>query len=356
MLSLTMLPAADGDCFVLTYGDDGRCNNVVIDCGRSSTYERLRERLVAMRDAGERFELLVVTHVDDDHISGAVALAKDADLPLAPEEVWFNGRRKDPTVQELGFASAKAFAEEAARRGWLINHRFDGADVALVDGEPLPVKRLAGGLRLTLLSPDQAALARLRRNWSTWEAGRAEPDEKPDELVEGLQMLGRSKRSPPAAVDVRTLAEEAETLDNSAINGSSIAFLAEWNGHRILMAADANPYRLETSLKILAGRHGPLRIDLCKVPHHGSAKNMSRGLLEAIDCSHFAISADGAHDRPDPQAVARIVADGKGRRRTLLFNHRQPWTQIWDTDAVRKAWNVDCRFPAEPRGGIVWLP
>jgi beta-lactamase superfamily II metal-dependent hydrolase len=94
-------------------------------------------------------------------------------------------------------------------------------------------------------------------------------------------------------------------------NGSSIAFLFEYDGAALLFTGDAYAGVLEQSLARLLVDRGQarLRLDAFKVPHHGSAYNVTPQLLDLIDCDRFLVSTDGSrHGHPDPSTIELIVA------------------------------------------------
>ena len=88
MIELTMLPGKDGDCMLLSYGSGAGLRRVLIDAGRAATYPLVKPVLAALGPQG--VDLLVVTHVDQDHVLGVLAMFNDPDrVPVG--EVWFNG-------------------------------------------------------------------------------------------------------------------------------------------------------------------------------------------------------------------------------------------------------------------------
>ena len=93
MLRLEILPAGCGDCLWLEYGTPPTTRIVIIDGGFSA--HALRNRIEAAlkeRHANElEIELLVVTHLDNDHILGVLELMKDPALPARFKDIWFNG-------------------------------------------------------------------------------------------------------------------------------------------------------------------------------------------------------------------------------------------------------------------------
>jgi beta-lactamase superfamily II metal-dependent hydrolase len=78
--------------------------------------------------------------------------------------------------------------------------------------------------------------------------------------------------------------------------------IAEYEGKRVLLGADAHVDRLLASLKKLAKGKKRVAIDAFKIPHHGSERNLSKELLEAVDCPLYLISTSGAYFK-HPKAV-----------------------------------------------------
>ena len=74
MFQIEMLPAGRGDCLWIEYGSCSDVHRILIDGGPEGTYDVLRERILALPPAERRFELIVLTHVDRDHIAGLIPL------------------------------------------------------------------------------------------------------------------------------------------------------------------------------------------------------------------------------------------------------------------------------------------
>ncbi|MCU7876385.1 MAG: MBL fold metallo-hydrolase [Candidatus Thiodiazotropha sp. (ex Lucinoma borealis)] len=75
-----MLPARHGDCLWIEYGELAAPHRILIDGGTSGTFQDLKKRFEAIPETQREFELLVVTHIDADHISGVLKLL-ESDLP-----------------------------------------------------------------------------------------------------------------------------------------------------------------------------------------------------------------------------------------------------------------------------------
>lgn len=357
MFRLTAFPAQDGDCLLLSYGEDAdHAHHVLVDGGRTGTYVALRPTLAEIGKRGGRLELLVLSHIDADHIEGLLKLAGDPALPLDINKVWFNGFDQMGRLRAMGPGQGDQFSDAIRQRPWLWNSEFHGHAACLsAAGAPLPVT-LDGDLKLTLLSPDLAKLRVMRDEWKDWRdikaTERAEA-ERVKATPGGLQIMGR--RPMPSPLDVEALAKADEQSDDEPPNGSSIAFVAEWRDKRILFAADAHPDLLIDSLRQLIGKEPDrYRLDLFKVSHHGSIRNTSRALLELLECQAFLLSTNGSrHGHPDPETIARILKYSQNGPKALYFNYRQPYTTPWNQQALKGPYDYACCFPSGAAGHLV---
>ena len=137
----------------------------------------------------------MLTHIDADHISGVLPLFDDPDSERRFEDIWFNGWQQ--VSRFLSVKQGEDFSElleDPARtlpwnRAVTSNGDKHPAPWSSL-GQPPPTFDLAGGMRLTLLSPGADQLKRLGREWR----------EVLLELEPGKAMLGR-RRPPPPVTD-----------------------------------------------------------------------------------------------------------------------------------------------------------
>src|SRR4029434_6210661 len=87
----TLLLALHGDCIWIECGEDGNTHHVLIDGGPVAAFPALRARVEAIPKERREVELLVVTHIDADHIDGIVKLLRHPEAELKYREMWFNG-------------------------------------------------------------------------------------------------------------------------------------------------------------------------------------------------------------------------------------------------------------------------
>jgi len=395
MFRIEMLPAAHGDCLWIEYGRGPQARRILIDGGPAHTYPALRERILHLPTDQRRFELLVVTHIDGDHIEGIVRLLQDAPaLQCRFERIWFNGpaqlnRIRDPAGAPLGAIQGEYLSlligdYEAQQGRSLWNTDFE-AGVAVVDrkADRLPTVDLDGDCRLTLLSPDHERLLELKDCWGD-ELRKARIQSGDERVLRAkldanrqLKPLGDELGAADEDVDDRfelpdpedrdlgggpddTLGGSGEEpggdapfgSDASKANGSSIAVLLEYPKEdpqvRLLLAGDAWPAVLETSIERLLPRPGAtVALTGFKLPHHGSVGNLTESLLAKLRCRHYLVSTSGAVFRhPHARAVGLLLsAHRSGGKPRLQFNYLTRTTQPWSDLVERDTRAYEARYP-----------
>jgi beta-lactamase superfamily II metal-dependent hydrolase len=338
MLSIEMLPAQYGDCLWIEYGDEPR--RLLVDCGMKSTYRLLSKRLRKSPDLA--FELLVLTHVDADHIQGSIPLLQEVG-PERFKEVWFNGWKQLPPDDKLGAVQGEIVSALLEKGGFTCNEKA----VVVPEKGKLPSHTLEGGLKLTLLSPTPERLADLRKEWKKI---LEQENMKPGDSGDALRRLEKRRELQPdrlGRLDLRALARKKYEPDEGAGNGSSIALLAEYDGKALLLAGDAFAPLLEQTIgRLLKERRqeGPLRLDAFKLSHHGSRGNTSPGLLERVACRDFLISTNGSsYYHPHQETIARVILSQKKPR--LHFNYQSEENKVWGGRALQRDFEFEARYP-----------
>lgn len=319
MFKIELLPAAYGDCILISYGKGRSERMVLIDAGTEPTWEA---QLCSRLDPPAKLELFVLTHIDADHIAGAIPFLKEG-TDVEIEDVWFNGWKHLPK-EVLSAKQGEIFSTLIKDRKLSWNAAFSGERVAVGEGE-LPEKTLPGGLRLTVLSPTPKMLGRLTRSWKRQieNAGL-----RPGDHRRFRRFLARH---PTLSTNVPKLATLPFKNDTSAPNGSSIALLAEFEGKAVLLTGDAYATVLTQSIRRLLQSRGEqkLSLDACKISHHGSRGNTNRELLELLDCNRYLISCNGdIHNLPDNETIGRIIHYTHGTPE-IVFNYDCDRTEAW---------------------------
>lgn len=350
-LQIELLHAAHGDCLWIEYGTVGRQRRVLVDGGPIGQYKFLDAKMNTLQEGDRTFELVVLTHVDTDHVDGLVRLFanKKVDWKFDTKDVWFNGWKhleSDTLGGNQGeFFSALIHARVGPAK-W--NQAFKGKTIVVPDTGPLPCIKLADDFVVTLLSPTPRTLAKMKKAWQRDVQAFA-----PGDLEAAWAALTQQKKYLPNKTLLGSTPNVDERLkkqskpDNSAANGASIAFLAEFGGHSALFLGDARADVVATSVARLLAERGlkRLRVDAVKVAHHGSKANISDELLALIDSPHFLISTNGAiFKHPDQEAIERIIARSVHQPPKLHFNYRTSFTEKWDDPALQRELGYEVRY------------
>ena len=357
---IEMLPAKQGDALWIEYGTQENTRRILIDGGPIGAYEALDEKLKKLPDSDKGVELMVISHVDTDHIEGIIRVlaAKRDRWPLMPKDVWFNGWDHIVQSETLGGREGDFLSALISRRApneW--NKAFNKQAVIVEPDKPLPVKTLKDGMKLTLLSPSHQKLKDMAAKW-TKDVQKYKLE--PGDLETAWEQLVEMKKY--RVVDgvlggtddlTKRLTKQLKT-DQSKANGTSIAFLAEFEGKSCLFLADAHTDVIcESIKKLIPAEKERLKVDAVKISHHGSRHNISEDLMKLIDAKHILISTDGSiHEHPDKPAIEAVL-QWSVRKPTLWFNYRSKQNAPWAKASRNRGESYTACYPEEGSEGIV---
>jgi hypothetical protein len=317
MFKLEALRARHGDCLLLHWGDGGDRRMALIDGGPEGTYGAvLKPRLEAL--AGEsgggpvRLDLMMLSHIDDDHINGLLDLADDIESGSAPAEVmlvWHNsleglleGKLPEPG-NEVATASVRG-GFSTTERGW---GTWDEKILASVpQGQRLHAFAKRQGLDTTMNDPFQPlVMARDNQGPADIEGLELAVVAPDAQAVENLRKAWKKKRD-----DSITAAYK----DRSPYNLSSIVVIARHGGKSMLLTGDALGREVLEGLEKqgLLAPGGKAHFDLIKLPHHGSQNNVDTDFFERLTADVYVVSGD--NDKfPNPHPVAmNMLKDARG--------------------------------------------
>lgn len=338
-----MLPVANGDSILIEYGDIAHPRRLRVDAGPHFTYAAVRQRIERLGPKPRHLELLVITHIDTDHIDGAIRLLLDKELGVTFGDIWFNGwkqlryRAKD----QLGALQGEFLGALIEKDGLQWNGKFGGDAIVVPEEGELPRRRLEGDLWVTLVSPGERELLALRREWVNVLRGH---HFEPGNNAEALARLARRAEYGPRQ-DVL-----GRGPDDSVANGSSIALLLEYEGRRVLLGADAFSDGLLAGLQRYGRQHGIelVALDAFKLAHHGSFGNISKPLLNAMRAQRYLVSSDGQKFKhPDAATIELILKSPGDGKPLLVFNYLSRFTEPWSNREDQERRGYDAAYPPD---------
>jgi len=321
------LRAKYGDSLMLHFGPDDDRQLVLIDGGPDGVWDdALRPRLDQIRternlDDGQPLQiaLMMVSHLDADHITGILKLmrllaAADGKAPYNVKRAWVN------TFDDLT-------GEKAAGAS------FGAADIASLPASPLGAALAQTNSGIELASVGQGRELRnlineliLQGNQPFNDLATVDSPKNPA-TIKGLKLtvVGPSKKNVEAlradwAKNVKPKlkeaknAEVADYVDKSVYNLSSIIVLAEIDGKRILLTGDGRGDHTLAGLKEkgFLDANGKMEVDILKLPHHGSERDVKIDYFQSIRAKHYVISANGKFSNPDLPTLKMISDARKG--------------------------------------------
>ena len=310
-LVIKMFPAGPGDAIVVEWGPPSERTRMLIDGGLKIEPRSGVGSYLAELGSTPFVDVFVVTHVDADHVKGAIGAI--ADHKLRYGDVWFNGTAQLFSTRSI--TQGRRFDELtlAGNR----NQCVQGRAIVVSDNAPLPTVELPHGARVTFLSPNSDKLDALAK---AWEKALAASATRSGDSLDDVSEFDIFESDLAAADDVEgdelSRGSTSSTAvrfgkDSSVPNGSSIAFLLEYDGKAMVFTGDAHADVLTESIERLIDERGGqrLRLDAFKVSHHGSVNNITPELLDMIKCSRFLVSTDGSlHDHPNTACLELIHA------------------------------------------------
>lgn len=318
-VQLEALQANEGDCLLLHYGTGAQTGRILIDGGSRGVYAGvLKKRLEELRGAAPRLDLrlVMVSHIDADHITGILDLCKDLVEKQADGEapryrirsLWHNSFEKlashaavresalvgaalggvVPAGLDRDVAAVVASVKQGndlrgfARKLTVINAETN-AELVMAPAVGKKVIVIDAGLTFTVIGPHQAELARLEASWT-----------------EAKKTGGGDEES-----------VAADYLNRTVPNLSSIVVLAEsprpqGAPTRLLLTGDAGGDLILEGLETagLLDHDGKVHVDLLKVQHHGSNHSVDIEFFRRVTASHYVISGNGRHGIPHGDTLA----------------------------------------------------
>jgi hypothetical protein len=342
MFSFEALKAKHGDALLVHYGPDLDPRMLIIDGGPNDVFEdallpRLEQICYYKEERPLTARLALVSHIDDDHITGIrdlLAHIEDTADPIVDiEGLWHNSFDDDIGTAELAMLADLGGVSRATAAALGLSHLIKMIAAGVSAGKKLRdqarqlglVVNAGGGLRgfvsegdeanighntrIRVLSPDRGQLIGLQRKW--------------DGVADRLGDLSEEERR-------LVLARIAE---NSLANISSIVVHIRKGNRTMLLTGDARGDHVVSGLRaanLLPGGHA--HVDILKLPHHGSDRNVDTSFFRTVSADHYVFSGDR-----DPQfgsnpdkATFQMVTEVRGDERyTMHFTHSDGTIRRW---------------------------
>lgn len=378
MLRIKLLPAEYGDCIIVSIGDINRYN-LLIDGGLAKTYkEYIALELQHMKASDQKINLMVCTHIDNDHIGGLVQVLKNT-TPDLIENVWYNGF--------LQVISSKFYSQEANDftdgdnkiletiifQGTLSDEEQEvgineGMSLGvLIEEGKIPVNAIAKGQAIcpelivgrkeiaksiftTVLGPSKCNIIEVEDFWKRDMVSRNYMFRVSDKIklteafeyqLERIKSVYSNERLKICGnEDLEKYIGELKEMDDSIVNKSSISFILEYENKKYLFLGDAAID--EMLLKEIENAVGfKYHFSAIKLPHHGSRYNITHEFIRRYTAEeYYCLTNSKKYGHPDLEALAAIICSNS-KFKKLVFNYPVEKAVFLDKEEWKKRYNYE---------------
>ena len=136
------------------------------------------------------------------------------------------------------------------------------------------------------------------------------------------------------------MAEGRYSYDNSDENMESIAFVLVSDSKKILFLGDSNIEVCRKNLKQIYG-DTPVKMNLIKLPHHGSKRNISMRFLKQYSSDSYLISAGETKMRPSMETIAMILMNDLEENKKIYIVNRNQTIECFDKENIHLDFNFE---------------
>ena len=314
-IKFEFLEAGYGDCILIST-DEG--TNILIDGGLSPTAEIIKDKVKELKKKNE-LDLVVLTHIDNDHICGLIALLREENRKIKINKLWFNSANLEISKE----TSEKAKGQAIHFEKFINNEKIPYSNNIYLEKDNKDKTYEINEIELKLLSPMVEDVEELNKNWINEEEkdcrGR-KVDEKNSQLCIDTRKIEEVEQK------FSNELKEGLIQKNTLENQSSIAFILKYKGKEFLFLADADIEVINNSLERLGySKNNPLKVEFVKLSHHGSKNNINHRFLDLVDTEEYITLTNCKNfQHPDKETLSLIIMNYFRNKKnlTLSFNYK----------------------------------
>lgn len=364
MIKLKVIPASYGDGFLLSIKEGNQDINILIDGGFSKTYsDYLQDLIKELAKKNQKLNLIINTHVDSDHIRGLISffIENNKNQIIEIEDIWFNGleqiidkypnkpEKEDEDVKIVDNILKKGYEDEfeeneqiSSKEGVSLsgliefgkyNHNQNNNRKS-INSEMKEIS-LSENIKIKIINPNLEKLQALEKEWLE-EMNKLNfhfSIPKNQNLISSFEfVISRLKNyykeqdiKISSIDDLKLYLSDLKERDTSIVNDSSISFVIEAYDKKLLFLGDAIIRNKEECniIKELKSRYGENYVfDLIKLPHHGSAYNITKDFINLFSGKEYIVSTNSKkHGHPDLSVLANIICQNPQEEKIIIFNY-----------------------------------
>lgn len=384
-IKIYIYPAKSGDAFLIKFSNG---KNIVIDMGFWETYEfYMKNDFIELNNIGEKIDLMIISHIDEDHIGGAIQFFKenlysnntkiiDVDeiwhnsykhLQIKKDDILFKGdseldildeiknsnsiekREKINENKEVSALQGSTLASYLYAYHYKWNESFSGEAI-------FSEKQFCSNLdkiNINIISPNLSKLKSLSRIWLSFLRSKKYDfkitndkvfDDAYEFYIKNINDFEIEENDDisysPIELDVEKLKlVEAKEKDNSRSNGASIGVEITYNKKKILFLGDCHEDVIMNSNSAQEKYY-----EVIKIPHHGSLRNNSNW-INFVRAKYYIFSTDGKSHKghPSVEVISKIISKNKGSKEKiyLVFNYKVDCMINFESEELKERYNYD---------------
>jgi len=333
-LKIHTIQALHGDCFILEYGKRTDKRFILIDGGPPGVYKKfLRTNLRKIVGKSGELDLVVLSHVDQDHVFGLLDLFKEIKKQKKPlmkvNQIWQNTfdltiAHNTGIIPKLNSITSSIKSKSRIPNTNLVTKSIPQGNklklltaglnipqnkifkkgIITVENHPKTISMQE--IKMKIVGPTNSNLQELRKEW-----------------IKYLQTKRQKLSSKTKKV--------AENADKSVPNLSSIMFLIRTKSKSILFTGDGRGDHIIQGLKkqkLL--KRGKIHVNYLKMPHHGSDRNIEPDFFRTIIADSYIISANGGKTKNPDLTTLELIVDSaffQNRKITIYVTNKTSSTK-----------------------------
>lgn len=254
---LNILPAYNGDSILIrTLNENQEEFVILIDGGTPSTFEySLKKNLNGVKT----INLLILTHIDSDHIGGLIKFFKNSLIDkIEIDEIWINQPLTE--FNQTSIEKAQISVRQAENFKTLIKERKPHSKIREITIEDNIIN--IEGLEFKILSPSidvknelyKVYEKEIKKALAKQEAAKINISSRASVYSESLKQLSEINHKPDSSIN------------SDIYNSSSIAFILKCPDVKLLLLADSRAEIVTERLRQLGhNAENPLEVDYVKI-------------------------------------------------------------------------------------------
>ena len=267
-----------------------------MDGGNSHPFKR---EFLKKKKAEPKIDMVIVTHIDRDHIGGIIDIFKDNNHLNNIKYLLFN----EPEKCNLFFYPSNTNNVSANDGNSLIkllekNKHIEYVKSTYHNNNEVEdkINSILTHMKIKVLSPSKQALDDLIAVWN------------PSKFK--IKTDSSNTTIDSHSNDIVALAEKNYKLDDKIPNKSSLALLITHNNKHFLLLGDAHITQVNEALVNMGySKENPLIAKFIKLSHHGSIKNINTDFLNLVRTENYIICP--CKSLPNKETIAKIAVYGK---------------------------------------------